>query len=104
MIEKIVVQYQLQVRSHHAYRLQGYDGRVVLFDPRSAYNGLLAAQFRPYVSDLRVRTVALGEQSDRARELSAYFSDRIRSHYLSMRDDIFVQSVAEELEHLLADA
>ncbi len=101
MIEDILVQYQLQVRSHHAYRLQAYDGRVVLFDPRGPYNGLLAAQFRPYVSDLRVRTVALGEQSDRTRELSVYFSDRIRSHYLSMRDDIFVQSVAEELEHLL---
>ena len=101
MIEKIVVQYQLQVRSHHAYRLQRYDGRVMLFDPRGPYNGLLAAQFRPYVSDLRVRTVPLGEQSDRTREISAYFSDRIRSHYLSMRDDVFVQSVAEELEHLL---
>ena len=102
MIENIVVQYQLQVRSHHAYRLQAYDGRVVLFDPRSPYSGLLAAQFRPYVSDLRVRTVALGEQSDRTQELSAYFPDRIQSHYLSMRDDLFVQSVAEELEHLLS--
>jgi hypothetical protein len=102
MIENIVVQYQLQVRSHHAYRLQRYDGRVVLFDTRGPYDGLLAAQFRPYVSDLRVRTVALGEQSDRTRDISRHFSDRIRPHYQSMRDDTFIQSVAEELEHLLS--
>jgi len=102
MIENIVVQYQLQVRSHHAYRLQRYDGWVVLFDPRGPYYGLLAAQFRPYVSDLLVRGVALGEQSDRTREVSKCFPDRIRPHYQSMRDDTFAQTVADELEELLS--
>lgn len=101
MIERIVVQYQLQVRSHHMYRLQRYDGRTVLFDPRGPYYGLLAAQFRSYVGDLRVYAVGLGEQSKRTREISECFSARIRSHYQSMRDDTFVQAVAEKLDALL---
>jgi acyl-coenzyme A synthetase/AMP-(fatty) acid ligase/thioesterase domain-containing protein len=100
-IENIVIQYNLQVRSQHEYRLQRYDGRVVLFDPDGPYQGLLAAQFRPYVRDLRVRGVKLGRPSDRTRILSASFSERIRSHYLSMRDDVFVSGLAEELETLL---
>jgi amino acid adenylation domain-containing protein len=101
MIENIVVQYQLQVRAHHAYRLQRYDRKVLLFDPRGPYYGLLAAQFRPYVSDLRVCGAALGEQSDRTREISECFSQRIRSHYQSMRDDTFVRAVSQELEGVL---
>ncbi|MFI5231158.1 MAG: AMP-binding protein [Gemmatimonadales bacterium] len=101
MIERIVVQYQLQVRSHHVYRLQRYDGKTVLFDPLGPYHGLLAAQFRPYVNDLRVYAVGLGEQSERTREISACFSARIRSHYQGMRDDTFVRMVAEQLEPLL---
>lgn len=101
MFENVVVQYQLQVRSHHAYRLQRYDGATVLFDPRGPYYGLLAAQFRPYVRDLRVHGVALGAQSDRTREISGCFSARIRSHYQSMRDDTFVRAVAEKIDALL---
>ena len=89
------------MRSHHAYRLQRYDGKTVLFDPRGPYQGLLAAQFRPYVSNLRVYEVALGEQSDRTKEICRCFSERIRAHYQSMRDDNFVRSVAEKLDALL---
>lgn len=102
MIAQIVVQYELQVRSQHAYRLQRYDGKVVLFDPRGPYSGLLAAQFRPYVGDLRVCGVAPGEPSTRTRQLSECFSERIRSHYQSIRDDTFVKALAEELERQLA--
>ncbi|MGH7654579.1 MAG: hypothetical protein ACREN6_07950 [Gemmatimonadaceae bacterium] len=101
MIENIVVQYELQVRSHHEYRLQRYDGRTVLFDPHGPYHGLLAAQFRPYVSNLRVYRVGLGEPSERTREILGCFAARIRPHYQSMRDDTFVQVVAEELDALL---
>ncbi len=100
-IENIVIQYSLQVRSQHEYRLQRYDGKVIIFDPDGPYQGLLAAQFRPYVKQLRVRRVPLGPQSDRTRLLSAVFPERICSHYLSMRDDVFVRALAEELETLL---
>jgi len=100
-IERIVVQYYLQVRSQHQYRLQRYDGKVVLFDPEGPYCGLLAAQFRPYVRHLRVHRVKLGQQPDRTRVLSEAFPERIRTHYLGMRDDVFVNTLAAELEKLL---
>jgi amino acid adenylation domain-containing protein len=100
-IENLVIQYELQVRSQHEYRLQRYDGKVVLFDPDGPYHGLLAAQFRPYVKSLRVRRVPLGPQSERTRSLAAVFPERICCHYLSMRDDLFVRTLADELETLL---
>lgn len=101
MIEKIIVQYNMQVHAQHRYRLQRYDGKVVLFEPTGPYNGLLAAQFGPYVSDLEVHTIALGEPSARTRALAERFPARIRSHYLSMRDDVFASKLADELKVLL---
>jgi amino acid adenylation domain-containing protein len=98
MIERLVVQYQLQVRSQHRYRLQWYDGAVELFDPAGAYFGLLPLVFQPYVRDLSVHRVALGAPDDRTRELGKRFSNSVRSHFLSMRDDAFVAAVARELE------
>jgi thioesterase domain-containing protein len=98
MIERLVVQYQLQVRSQHRYRLQWYDGAIELFDPAGPYIGLLPLVFRPCVRDLSVHRVALGAPDDRMRELGKRFSNSVRSHFLSMRDDAFVASVARELE------
>jgi hypothetical protein len=48
-----------------------------------------------------VLTPRLGPQSDRTRVLAEGFPERIRSHYLSMRDDAFVKALAEALEVLL---
>src|SRR3546814_4455304 len=69
----------MQVHAQHRYRLQRYDAKVVLFDPDGPYNGLLAAQFAPYVSDLDVRTIALGEPSARTRALAERFPARIQA-------------------------
>jgi hypothetical protein len=101
MIERLVVQYQLQVRSQHRYRLQWYDGAVELFDPAGPYFGLLALVFQPYVRDLSVHRIALGAPDDRTRELGKRFSNSVRSHFLSMRDDAFVAAVARALEKYL---
>jgi amino acid adenylation domain-containing protein len=101
MIERLVVQYQLQVRSQHRYRLQWYDGTVELFDPAGPWFGLLRLLFQPYVRDLSVHRVALGEPDDRTRELGKRFSNSVRSHFLSMRDDAFVAAVARVLEKCL---
>lgn len=101
MIENIVVQYNLQVRAHHQYRLQRYPGKVVIFEPRHPCNGLLAAQFAAYLQHLDVRPIALGEPSARHRELATRFPANIRSHYLSMRDDVFTKALANELAPLL---
>lgn len=100
-IEKMVVQYQLQVRSQHRYRLQRYDGKVALFDADGRRPGLLASQFKPYVRRLHVRHVALGSPSEHTRKLSERFTESMRSHYISMRDDTFVNALARELENLL---
>ena len=102
MIEKIVVQYNLQVHAQHRYRLQRYDGKVVIFDPDGPYYGLLAAQFKPYVRELEVRNIPLGEPSARTCMLVESFPARIRSHYLSIRDNGFANRLADELTALLA--
>jgi len=101
MIERLVVQYQLQVRSQHRYRLQWYDGAIELFDPAGPWFGLLPLLFAPYVRDLSVHRVALGAPDDRTRELGKRFSNSVRSHFLSMRDDAFVAAVAREIEKRL---
>jgi thioesterase domain-containing protein len=101
LLAKLVVQYQLQVRSQHQYRLQKFDGTLVMFDPAGPYHGLLASLFRPYVHRLSVHGPALGTPTDRVRELGKRFSNSVRSHFLSMRDDAYVQTVARELDKLL---
>ncbi len=102
MIGNIAVQYNLQVHAHHRYRLRRYDAKVVIFDTRGPCSGLLAAQFRPYIDDLDVREIALGKPSARTLALAGIFSENIRSHYLSMRDETFVQALAGELTELLS--
>jgi len=101
MIENIAVQYNLQVHAHHRYRLRRYDSKVVIFDTKGPCSGLLAAQFRPYVDDLDVREIALGKPSARTLSLAGIFPENIRSHYLSMRDETFVHTLAGELTGLL---
>jgi acyl carrier protein len=100
-IERMVIQYYLQTRAQHLYRLQGYEGKTVIFEPEGPYKGLLFAQFKPHVRDLRVVALKLGPQSERTRAILTSFSEGVRAHYLSMRDDEFVRELARELEPLL---
>lgn len=100
-IDKIASQYPLQVRAQHRYRLQRFDGNVALFDPDDPYQPLVEAQFRPYVRQLAAHRVPLGPLPDRARELSRCFPEAMRSHYLCMRDDTFVDGLARALGRLL---
>ena len=101
-IENIAVQYYcLQTRAMQAYRLQRYDGNVVMFEPEGPHKGLVSVQFRPHLRRLRVRYLAVGTQSDRTRAISERFGEGLRLHYLSMRDDAFVRGLAQELELLL---
>ncbi len=101
-IENIAIQYYcLQTRAMQGYRLQRYDGKVVMFEPDGPHKGLVSVQFRPHVRDLRVRYLKVGRQSDRTRTVSERFAEGLRPHYLSMRDDEFVKRLAEELEPLL---
>ena len=100
-IERMVIQYYLQTRAQHLYRLQRYDGKTVIFEPEGPYNGLLFAQFKPHVKDLRVVALKLGPQSARTQAILTSFSPGIRPHYLSMRDDEFVRRLSDEMEPLL---
>lgn len=99
-IERIVVQYELQVRSQHAYMLQPYDGRVLLLEPATRYAGLLEPLLRPYTKKLQARAIALGEPTARTRELTAQFGP-LASHYRSMRDDQFVEGIARAIDDVL---
>jgi thioesterase domain-containing protein len=101
-IENIAIQYYcLQTRAMQTYRLQRYDGNVVMFEPDGPHRGLVSVQFRPHLRGLRLRYLKVGKQSDRTRAISERFGQGLRLHYLSMRDDEFVRNLAQELEPLL---
>lgn len=101
LLEHIVVQYELQVRTQHAYRLQPYDGDATILAPDSPYAPLLAAQFRPYVNRLDARSLPIGAPSAKVAELARSFDPGLRPHYLCMRDDTFTSALAAELDRLL---
>ena len=95
-LENMVVQYYWQTRAQHAYRLQRYDGKVVLLEPDGPHRGVVASQFRPFVRDLRAFDLELGPQADRTSRLVRIFGERLQSHYVSMRADRFVAELANE--------
>lgn len=99
-IERIAVQYELQVRTQHAYRLPPFDGRVLLVEPATRYRGLLEAQLRPHARNMRARAVELAPPSERTREICGRFGS-LEPHFRCMRDDRFVQGLAEELDPFL---
>ena len=100
MIETLLVQYELQVRTQHRYELRPYAGVVHLFEPEGPYRGLEAAQMTPYVDRLDARGFPVGRQSE-SSVLDDAFHARIRTHYLCMRDDVFVGHLAQALDELL---
>ncbi len=102
-VERILVQYYcLQLPATHFYRLKNYDGRVEIFEPEGPQVGLLAAYFRPYVRNLRIRVLKAGAPSARTQFVCANLSRSLRTHYRSMRDDTFVANLCAELETLLS--
>jgi len=101
-VARILVQYYcLQLPATHFYRLKRYDGHVEIFEPASPQVGLLGAYFRPYVKDLRMRVLRIGEPSERTRFACVNLSPSLRAHYRSMRDDAFVGDLAAALGPLL---
>ena len=75
----------------HVYGLSPADGVYAGGDTEDETPNL-----KPSV--LTLDAIALGEPDHRTRELGKRFSNAVRSHYLSMRDDAFVAAVARELE------
>jgi hypothetical protein len=101
-VERILIQYYgLQLPATHFYELRNYDGKVVIFEPEGLQAGLLAAYFRPYVQNLRLRRLKVGQPSERVEFASRNLSRSLRTHYRSMRDETFVTALAAEMEPLL---
>lgn len=101
-IERILVQYYcLQLPMIHHYRLERYDGRVELFEPAGPQVGLHAAHFRPYVRSLGVHVLPVGAPSERMAFACQNLSRSLRTHYRSMRDDLFVAKLADALSPML---
>jgi thioesterase domain-containing protein len=103
MIRRALVQYELQVKSQHHYRLQPYEGAVHLFEA-GPHGGLVAAQLRPYVRTLYARSLELAGLSHRTRELLEPFPEGLRDHYGCMRNEAFSQRLAAELDAVLEAA
>lgn len=100
-IERLAVQYAMQVCTQHQYRLRRLDCPVVLFEPDGPHCGLLGAQLMPYAAKLFAVRVPWTAPTGRIRELAACFSASLQPHYLSMRDDTFAHNVAQQLDRLL---
>ncbi len=102
VVERILVQYYgLQLPATHRYRLKNYEGKVLICEPAGPHVGLLSAYFRPHVKHLRLRTLELGEPSERVRLACQNLSRSLQAHYRSMRDDVFVAALAAEMESSL---
>lgn len=102
-LRRIFLQYPMQVRTQHAYRLKPYDGKVLLVEPATHYSGLIRAQLRPYVRHLRARTLRVGKPTPRVQEICEILGS-LSTHYRSMRDDGFVASLAREVDRELASS
>lgn len=100
-IERLAVQYAMQVRAQHQYQLRRLGCPVVLFEPDGPHCGLLGAQLMPYASKLFAVRLPWTAPTGRIRELAACFSAPLQPHYLSMRDDTFAHNVAQQLDRLL---
>jgi hypothetical protein len=99
-VERLVVQYQLQVRTQHAYELQRLDVETILFEPKSDYAGIVAAQLKAHLPKLRSRKLKVGPPPERMRSLAGTLG-KLNLHYRSMRDEQFVAELAAELDSLL---
>jgi amino acid adenylation domain-containing protein len=99
-LARIVRQYPLQVHAQHHYRLSPFDGRVLLFEPRSRHAGLIATLLRPYLPRLRAMVIPLGEPSPRVQAIASRFG-ALGAHYRCMRDATFVNGVAAALTQAL---
>ena len=101
-IRNMIVQYRLQTRAQFRYRLRKYDGRLVLVEPEGPHRGLFESQFRPFVRQLRSVSAPLAPSERQVRLLDEAFQPTLHAHYLSMRDDRFVQATARVLDEELA--
>ena len=101
VLDRMVVQYVLQVRAQQNYRLRPFDGEAVLVTPASPYAGFLAVQLGPYLRRSDAHVLPLGVPSERARELTRILPASWRPHFLCMRDDTFTEALAAELDRLL---
>jgi len=104
MIEQILVQYELQAQSQHHYRIQRYDRTVHLFEPAGPQCGLIAAQLRPFVRKLYARSLPIAPPSDRVRELLRAFHMGMLNHFSCMRNEVFAERLAAELDAALEAA
>jgi len=101
-VERILLQYYgLQLPATHFYELRNYDGPVVIFEPEGMQAGLLAAYFRPYVRNLRLKRLPVGSPSERVEYACRNLSRSLRTHYRSMRDETFVAALAAGMAPLL---
>jgi amino acid adenylation domain-containing protein len=102
-IERIAIQYAVQLRAQAAYTIAPYDGPAMLVEPVSLYAGLLESQLRPYFPRLRVVRLALGTPDPRTERIAKRFGT-LAPHFLCMRDDTFAASLARELDGALRQA
>ncbi|NNE36106.1 MAG: AMP-binding protein, partial [Rhodothermales bacterium] len=99
-LERIAIQYHLQVRAQRDYQLQRYDGRVLVAEPQSHYAGLLGTQLKPFAKNLRSVVLPLGEPSERVQEIARCFTEW-QTHFRSMRDDLFVEELSREMSSMI---
>jgi hypothetical protein len=97
VIDRLIVQYELQVYAQRDYQLRRYDGDVCLIVPAGKHVGLESLQIRPYVRRLRHWVLPL-DARDYPRSLLDAFPGELVTHYVCMRDDRFSQALAKLLE------
>ena len=94
--------YGLQVPAQQGYPLRRYDSSLLLIEVDDASTGLVTAQFRPHVRQLRVRRLKVAAANSAFDESALRgLSASLRNHFRCMRDDQFVAALATEIETAL---
>ena len=94
--------YGLQVPAQQGYPLRRYDSSLLLIEVDDASTGLVTAQFRPHVRQLRVRRLKVAAATSAFDEAALRGTVRQPAESLPcMRDDQFVTALATEIETAL---
>ena len=99
-VTRIFEQYfGLQVPAQQAYPLRRYGGSMLLVEVDDTNRGLVSAQFRPHVHQLRVRRFKVSASTSTLEDSALQgLSASLRNHFRCMRDDRFVTDLAAELD------
>ncbi|MEL6548436.1 MAG: hypothetical protein AAFQ82_27680, partial [Myxococcota bacterium] len=99
-LERIAIQYPIQVQAQHAYQLTTLPFPTLLLEPQSQYAGILALHLQALIPELEAHVVPLGAPTSRVQAITERFG-ALAPHYRSMRDQEFIRHAHDLIDRFL---